>query len=72
MALPVNKRRDRVVIAGHVHHGTPYDGTRRPRYQLSVDLPGIADEPEFVFSTTMILDAEKSNSLRRRDPAETR
>ena len=36
-------------------------------YQLSVDLPGIADEPEFVFSTTMILDAEKNNSATRRD-----
>lgn len=56
----VNKRRDRVVIAGYMFiTETPYDGTRRPRYQLSVDLPGIADEPEFVFSTTMILDVEK-------------
>ena len=54
------KRRDGVVIAGYMFiTETPYD-ERDGHYQLSVDLPGIADER--VCSPTMILDAEKNNS----------
>lgn len=55
---------DKVVIVGYMFiTESPYDGGTKPRYQLSVDLPGYADEPDKVFSTIMIFDADKKELI---------
>ena len=56
----LKNQREKVTIIGYMFiTESPYDGRKLPKYQISVDLPGYADEPDQIFSTSMIYDADQ-------------